>query len=201
MRTIGTLLAVGILALAADCGGSSSTGVDGGGGAAGGGGGVAGGGGAAGGAGGLSGNGGAVGGGGSTGACNLPSCLNAMQTCIPSGTCVEQANATTGATNDCYSNGVKVISAIDASLNITSTVKNGATTCFSMSGSFSALLTGGGLTLKNGSGATIGILSSDATTGATTITCTGASAPVILNDACNLGSSASSSCTTGTCTP
>lgn len=193
MRTFGSFLAVGILALAAGCGGSSGTGIDGGGGAGGGGGGISGNGGV------LGGNGGA--GGGSSGACNMPSCLGVSQNCIPSGTCIEQADATTGASNLCYSNGVKIINTFDASFNITSTVKNGATTCWSMSGSLTTYLAGGALTLKNGSGATVGTLGADPTTGASTITCTGASAPVALNDACNAGSSSSSNCTTGTCTP
>jgi hypothetical protein len=182
MRTFGTFLTVGILALTAGCGGSSSSSLDGGGG--------------------IGGNSGAGGGGGgSTGACNMPSCLNVSQSCIPSGTCIEQADATTGATNLCYSNGVKIISTVDASLNLTSTVKNATTTCWSMTGSLTSFLGGGALTLKNASGATVGTLTSDQTTGATSVTCTGASAPVVLSDACNAGASASASCTTGACAP
>jgi hypothetical protein len=179
MRTFGTFLAVGILALTAGCGGSSSTGIDGGGGAAGAGGGGAGGGG---------------------GTCNMPSCLNLSQSCVPSGTCAKQTDATTGATYLCYSNGVKIISTFDASFNVTSTVKNGSTACYSISGSATDLLAGGSLSLKNASGAVVGTLASDASTGASTITCTGAS-PVTLNDACHAGSSEAANCPTGACAP
>jgi hypothetical protein len=114
MRTFGTFLAVGILALTAGCGGSGSpTGIDGGKGAGGGGGGISG----SGGAGGVLGGNGGAGGTTSTGACNYPSCVASLAaTCAPSGTCVEQSDATTFATNDCYSNGVKVLT----TLNLTS---------------------------------------------------------------------------------
>ncbi len=190
MRTIETFLALGIVALTVGCGGSSSSG-DGGGGSSGNGG-IAGG-------GGISGSGG-VSGGGSSGSCNLPSCLGASQTCVPSGACVQQDDATTGASNICYANGVKIINTIDASLNITSTVKKGTTTCWSMTGTLASLLAGGALTLKNGSGAVVGTLASDPSTGQTSVTCTGSSA-VLLSDACNASSSSTSSCTTGTCTP
>jgi hypothetical protein len=202
MRTFSTLLAVGILALAAGCGGSSSSGIDGGGGTAGAFGAPGGTG-----AGGISGNGGAgvagAGGGGVSGSCNMPSCLaNLPTTCTPSGTCVEQT--TTTGTNDCYSNGVKVITTIDLStFNSTETFKNGSTTCYSIA--VSGLLTGTPtFTLKNAAGATIGTGTEDATTNAVTFTCTGQS-PVVLNSSCDTssfaGSSAGSCNTPGTCSP
>ena len=190
MRTFGSFLAVGILALAAGCGGSSSTTVDGGGGAAGGGGGAAGGGGGA--------------AGGASGTCNYPSCLASLATsCQPSGTCFEQVDTTTFATNTCYSNGVKIITALDlTSGSATVTFKNGSTTCYTFVAAASA--TGAEtLTVKNAAGATIATGTSDTTGTATTITCTGGS-PVTLNAACQGamgGTSSSSTCTTGTCTP
>jgi hypothetical protein len=194
MRTFGTFLAVGILALATGCGGSSGTGNDGGGGATQG----------PFGSGGISGAGGAgvagAGGGGSTGACNMPSCLNLSQSCVPSGTCAKQSDATTGATYLCYSNGVKVTSTFDASFNMNSTVKNGATTCYSLSGSAASLLSGGSLALKNGSGTVVGTLGSDPNTGETVVTCTGGAA-VTLNAACHAGVSEATNCPAGTCAP
>lgn len=197
MRTFGTLSAVGILALAAGCGGSSSTGVDGGGGAAGGGGGISGNGGM------LGGNGGAGGGGGgAAGTCNYPSCLASMATtCQPTGTCVEQSDLTTGVSNQCYANGVKVLTSFNlATQAIVLTYKNGSTTCYSLEVGASA--TGAEtLTVKNASGATIATGTSDGTT--STVTCSGGSA-VTLNAACQGamgGPSSTTQCTTGTCTP
>ena len=189
MRTFGTFLLVGILALAAGCGGSSGVG-DGGipqGGMGGGGG--------------MGGNGGA-GGGGSSGSCNAPSCISSLLTsCQTSGTCVEQTDTTTFATNQCYSNGVKVLSSFDLTSGAaTVTYKNGSTTCYSIS---VAGLTGTAtLTVKNASGQTIATGTTDVNTNATTITCTGGQA-VTLNAACDAvtGGSSTTTCTTGTCTP
>jgi len=200
MRTFGTFLAVGILALTVGCGDGSPTGIDGGKGAGGGGGGISG----SGGAGGVLGGNGGAGGTTSTGACNYPSCVASLAaTCAPSGTCVEQSDATTFATNDCYSNGVKVLT----TLNLTSgsavvTYKNGSTTCYSIE----AASTNGTtftLTVKNAAGATIATGTEDdsGTTPVATVTCTGGQA-VTLNSACDTsGTSSSASCTTGTCAP
>ena len=191
MRTFGSYLAVGILVLAAGCGGSSSSNPDGGGGAVGG---------AAGGGGGV----GGTGGGGASGSCNYPSCLaNLATSCQPSGTCVEQTDTTTFASNVCYSNGVKVITALNlTSGSATITFKKGSTTCYTFEAGVSATGTEA-LTIKNASGAVIATGTSDTTGSATTITCTGG-APVTLNascqDATGTGSS-TSSCTTGICTP
>ena len=184
MRTFGTFLTVGILALTAGCGGSSSTGIDGGGGAAGGGGG------------------GAGGGGGSAGTCNYPNCLASLATsCEPSGTCVEQSDTATFATNTCYSNGVKEISSLDmATGSATVTYKNGSTTCYSIAVGGALTGTSYTLTFKNAAGATLATGTSDGTT--TTVTCTGG-APITLNSSCSAASAASSTstCTTGPCTP
>ncbi len=202
MRTFGTFLGVGILAMTVGCGGSSSSSLDGGGatqgpsgdagGALGGTGGV------------MGGNGGAGGGGGgSAGSCNYPSCLASLATsCQPSGTCVEQTDTTTFAINTCYSNGVKVITAVDlTSGSGTVTFKNGSTVCYTFAAGASA--TGAEtLTIKNAAGTTIATGTTD-TAGNTTITCTGGS-PVTLNSSCQDATgtaSSTASCTTGTCTP
>lgn len=202
MRTLGTFLAVGILALTVGCGGSGSPSLDGGGA-----GGVTqstfGNGGTSGGNGGIfGGNGGASGGGGSTGACNYPSCLASLgTTCAPSGTCVEQTDTTTFATNDCYSNGVKVLTSFDLTSGaIVATFKNASGICYTFN--IGASTTGASTyTIKNGSGQTIATGTSDTAGTTTTITCTGGQ-PVTLNSACDTsGTSSSASCTTGTCTP
>ena len=160
MRTFGTFLAVGILALAAGCGGSSN----------------------------------------STGACNYPSCIASLgTTCAPSGTCVEQTDATTFATNTCYSNGVKSITSINATTGeIILTIKNGSSTCYSMTAAAAASGSSYALTINNGSGQTIATGTDDITTGGMTVTCTGGQ-PVTLDPSCDTGMN--STCATGTCTP
>jgi hypothetical protein len=56
------------------------------------------------------------------------------------------------------------------------------------------------LTIKDGSGKTIGTTTTDSA-GNTTVTCTGGQ-PVTLDSGCDLaGSSSSDNCTAGTCTP
>lgn len=198
MRTLETFVALGILALAVGCGGSSSNGDGGSGGIISGNGGTLGG-------GGISGSGGAAGG-GASGSCNYPTCLASLATtCVPSGTCTQQTDPTTYATNTCYSNGVKTISAVNlATFDVTLTYKNGGSTCYSID--VAGISTGSiTMTFKNASGGTIGTGTVDATTNAVTITCAGAQ-PVTLNSACDTSSyagtgSTTSTCTTGTCTP
>ena len=190
MRTFGSFLAVGILALAAGCGGSTSTGIDGGGGAAGGGGGI-------------SGNGGAGGGGGgAAGSCNYPSCMASLAaTCQPAGTCVEQVDSTTFASNVCYSNGVKMLTSINMTSGLINVAfKNGSSTCYTIEVSASATTGAETLTVKNASGAVIATGTRDTTGSTTTITCTGG-APVTLNAACQGSLGSPSGCTTGTCAP
>ena len=131
--------------------------------------------------------------------------------CLPSGSCVEQSDATTGATNICYANGVKELSAVSisgTSISDVVTVKNGSTTCYSMTLDMASALSGGPITMtiKNASGATVGTMAIDSTTGQATVTCTGA-APVVLGSNCSGGldptgtTTGSTACTTGPCTP
>ncbi len=165
MRTFGTFLAVGILGLAAGCGGSSSS--------------------------------------NSTGACNYPSCLASLDaTCAPSGTCVDQMDATTGLGNSCYSNGVKVLTTYDfTSQNIVATIKNAGGTCYTFNiGTSAAGDSTYAYIIKNASGQTVATGTRDAA-GTTIITCTGGQ-PVTLNSSCDTATLiANSSCTPGTCTP
>jgi hypothetical protein len=136
--------------------------------------------------------------------CNYPSCLaNLVTTCVPSGTCVEQTGGAAFATNDCYSNGVKMISSTDANTLITSiTFKNGSTTCYSVDVTESWPTT---MTFKNVSGGTIATMTVDTTTNAATVRCAGGQT-VALNANCDSasyggGSSSSPSCTPGLCMP
>lgn len=193
MRTSATLVTLGIFALAVGCGGSSSNGDGGSGGIISGNGGMLGG-------GGISGSGGAAG--GASGTCNYPTCLASLATtCAPSGTCTQQTDPTTYATNTCYSNGVKTISSVNlTTLAVTLTYKKGGSTCYSVdvAGISTGSLT---MTFKNASGGTLGTGTMDAATNALTITCAGAQ-PVTLDAACDTSSFAgASNCTTGTCTP
>lgn len=141
-----------------------------------------------------------------SGSCTLPSCLSGITTCIPSGTCVEQVDTTTFASNICYSNGVKEISTLDAaSGSLAVTVKQGSTTCYSIVVPLSSA-TGAGsetFTVKNASGQTIATGTSDSA-GNTVVTCTGGT-PVTIASTCSFGGASSTSpttsCTQGTCTP
>ena len=147
---------------------------------------------------------GSVGGSSSSGTCNMPSCVsNLNSTCVPSGTCVEQTDQTTGATNVCYSNGIKEIATIDATtFAIDMTIKNGSAVCYSLAIS---LVAGSG-TINDSAGNTVATISTDAS-GNGVITCTGGQ-PVTLDASCSSSSplasptaTTSSSCTQGTCTP
>ena len=210
MRTLGTFLAVGTLALTVGCGGSGSPSLDGGGA-----GGISGNGGALGGYGGVfGGNGGESGGvggvfggvggaaGGSSGTCKYPSCIASLgTTCDPSGACVEQTDATTGASNTCYSNGVKVMTTFNLTSGAgVSTIKNASGTCYTMNLAFSPTGSSTTLTIKNASGQTVatGTVVVAGATSTTTITCTGGQ-PVTLDPSCDTGMN--STCATGTCTP
>lgn len=139
----------------------------------------------------------------STGACNYPSCLASLSTaCAPSGTCVDQMDATTGLGNSCYSNGVKVLTTYDStSQNIVATIKNPGGTCYTFNVGMSAA---GASTyayvIKNASGQAVATGTRDAA-GTTIITCT-AGQPVTLNSSCDTATLiANSNCTPGTCTP
>src|SRR5450631_1002155 len=196
MRKLGMIVVLGVAGLAVACGGSSSSGSDSGAGTQG----IDSNGGAAGAAGGLATGG--TSGGGASGSCTMPTCLStALTGCEPSGTCVQQSSTTSFNTNTCYSNGVKVITAVDLSTYaVTVTFKNATKTCLTMSGTGAATSTT--LTMKNGSGTTIGTMTEDTSASAsvTTVTCTGGQ-PVTLDSSCDFGTSsgASSSCTDGAC--
>jgi len=189
MRELGMIVVLGVAGLAVACGGSSSSGSD------------SGAGGAAGGAAGGLGTGGTSGG-GASGSCNMPTCLStALTGCEPSGTCATQSGTTIFDTNICYSNGVKVITAVDLSTYAVSvTFKSATKTCLTMSGTGAATSTT--LTMKNGSGTTIGTMTEDTSASAsvTTVTCTGGQ-PVTLDSSCDFGASSGASCTDGACAP
>lgn len=191
---------------------SGNGGVSGGnGGVSGGDGGVSGGdGGVSGGNGGLSGAvGGASGAGGTTGGgvpagCNAPPCLaDLMNSCVPSGACVEQTSASGMGSNICYANGVKMLTSFDLStFAISVTAKKGSTTCWSMA----ANATSTAMPVKNGSGATVATLTTD-DAGNSVVTCTGGTAVTLNADCDGTGLSANGdtgsgdNCTTGTCNP
>jgi hypothetical protein len=192
MRKLGMIVVLGVAGLVVACG-SSSSGSDSG----------------AGGAAGASASGGAAGGlatggtagGGTSGSCNMPTCLStALTGCEPSGTCVQQSSTTSFDTNNCYSNGVKVITTVDLSTYAVSvTFKSPTKTCLTMSGTgdLSGKTT---LTMKNSSGTTIGTLSEDTAASVTTVTCTGGQ-PVTLDPSCDFGTSSDAGCTDGACAP
>lgn len=199
MRTLGTLVVLGLLAIGIGCGDSSSNGDSG-----------APLGGSGGGFGGVGGFGGGGAGGGGT--CNFPSCFAPIATdCIPSGTCVKQTNAAAGSSNICYSNGVKALSALSISgsaISYVVTFKNASKTCYSMTIDPSAVLSGGAvaMTIKDPSGTTVGTMSLDTATGQGSVTCTN-QAPVPLGSECTAGmdptgtTAGSTACTEGACAP
>jgi len=130
--------------------------------------------------------------------CNVPSCYGDLITaCTPSGTCVEQD--TGASSNSCYSDGGKVIAALDMNtLSMSMIFKKNGGVCFSMVSDSAT----GVMNIKDASGNTVGTIA-DSTTGDSVVTCTG-KAPVTLNQACNSvggGSDSGSSCTSGTCSP
>jgi len=143
---------------------------------------------------------GTTGGNGSTGTCNIPSCIaTLMNACVPSGTCVDQTDLTTYSSNDCFANGVKIITSVDmTTLAIVMTYKNGSSTCYSVEAT--GTTTTAALTIKNASGTVVATGTEDTTS--TTLTCTGGQ-PVTLDANCDSTALTgdTSNCTTGTCTP
>ena len=117
---------------------------------------------------------------------------------MPSGTYTEQTDTTTFATNDCFSNGVNVLTSFNQTTGAgVVTYKNASSTCYSLE---LASLTSATFAVKNGSGSVIATGTTEATGSAITITCSGGS-PVRLSASCQnamLGSPAK--CATGTCT-
>jgi hypothetical protein len=204
MKILVSILALTLVG-AAGCGSNSSTSGTGGagGGVSTGNGGVSGanGGTTGGGVGGASGAGGTTGGGVPSG-CNAPSCIaDLLNSCAPSGACVEQTSASGMGSNVCYANGVKMLTSFDmTTFAFSVTAKKGTTTCWSMAAS----ATSTGMPIKNGSGATVATLTEDAA-GNSVVTCAGGAA-VTLNadcDATGLSANGASTdtCTTGTCDP
>jgi len=223
MRKLGISVMVCLLAVATGCGSSNSN--DGAGGSSGGKGGVtaAGGsndgttavGGSSGGAsavatGGSSSGASAMGGsGGGTGAssCVLPSCLKNLGTgCVESGSCATQTNLETGSWNTCYDNGIAEIVVNDVNTDdMTMTVKNGSSTCFSTAFNRNDVYTCvGSITVKDASGAAVASVTLDCSGAFYTVTCTGGQA-VALDPSCGTAWPISmlmgSGCNEGGCTP
>jgi len=140
---------------------------------------------------------------GGASACNAPSCYaDLMKACQPGGTCIEQSSG--NLSNQCYSNGVKVIATIDpVALTMSTKVKNGAGTCYELYFDLASYGVGAKVVgfIKDGNGTTVATIGDDVS-GRSVITCTGGQ-PVVLNPACDSGGSGSSntSCDTGSCSP
>jgi hypothetical protein len=146
-----------------------------------------------------------------SGTCNYPQCyVDLVKNCVPQGACVLQTTTgtTSSSTNICYDNGVKTINATDfsnpAAMTMTITTKNGSAVCYSMVAPLTlGSTTGATFTLKDGSGTTVGTLTSDLQANTTTITCVGA-APVVVPyncDSTHTDAGSGAACTTGTCAP
>lgn len=141
---------------------------------------------------------------------NMPTCLAPLAACVPQGTCRSQADVTTGATTTCYDNGVSMVQQT-AATGISITAKNGKAVCYSMLLDFATILAAGSGTisvpLKDGSGNLLATLqvspAADGGAQQTSVLCPGAAQAVSLDPACTgaiaVGTTSSSSCTTGTC--
>jgi len=212
LSLLASLALAGLIAVGA-CGDNNSSGSGGRGGSMASAGGVKGGtGGVAGAAGGHVGStGGRSGAGGVTGCTNVPSCLQFLVTCAPSGTCVSQTSITisppSGTYSRCYSNGVK--QATTAPLNSTSTATTGTTTV-SLNGTFcyayDVPLGGGGvgggtssLAFKNAAGAVLATVVA-ANSATTTFSCGGQTYQLPTSCTAAVGAAATSTaCAAGTC--
>jgi hypothetical protein len=228
MRTLGSLLTLGLFVLAVGCGSSSGGGGTGGSGGHGGnlgldGGGTGGGidsgtGGANdapisvwldGGTGGIDSMGGgavdtASGGEAGPVTCNYPSCVSAvLASCQPVGACVRQASATGVGTATCFENGVAVVSGVDtATFETTMTYKSAGKTCYSIA--IAGISSGAPTyTFKDAAGVVLGGGGVNMTTGSLTFACAGGSN---VDVGCGLTSlmalsGASATCATGVCAP
>jgi len=142
--------------------------------------------------------------------CNV-ACLNRAKTliesCQPSGTCVEQANALHTSTTLCFSNGVKLLlptSGSDAgAMSTTETFKKGSTVCYSMviRGDSTNMST---IDVTDASGANVATVTTDSA-GTDAVTCPGLD-PVTVDPSCNVAlksvsdaGSLTSACSMGTC--
>jgi hypothetical protein len=137
-----------------------------------------------------------------TSLCNAPACFtDLMRDCRPSGSCIEQSSGYD--TSQCYENGVKVITTVDASaLTMSTKVRNGNRTCYETYYDLAAALRGAAVVglIKDGGGTTVATLGDDMS-GRSIVTCTGGQ-PVVLNEACDSENApVSTSCNTGPCTP
>lgn len=140
----------------------------------------------------------------------VPSCLQPLLGCVPSGTCVEQSTGSIAAgmftNNRCYSNGVKEagVDTYDATTqmsSITITVSKGGTVCWSETASGTGTTTDPVITIKNGAGSAVATLTKTADGTGTMVTCTGGTA-VVLPDGCDFSGvmdMTTGDCTTGTC--
>jgi hypothetical protein len=149
-----------------------------------------------------------------TGACANLTCLNPLvdllSGCPASGTCTQQTTVvgTSAAVNMCYSNGVKMSEAMDASMtSMTMTVKNGSSVCYTMAISNMTSTTAMTIAVKNPSGTTVATIATDSS-GNDVVTCPGGT-PTVIDSTCGSDASSTSSavpgattgaCTTGTCT-
>ena len=156
-------------------------------------------------------SGGGSGGGTGPSSCILPSCLqNFGTTCVFSGTCIAEYTSSTGDTNVCYANGVKVIPVTDVTGDDSTvmTVMNGSSACFSTAYNGNNVMGGSGgiITVKNASGATVADVTLDASGTFFIATCTGGQ-PVSLDPSCSnewpvsgLMAPSGNNCTQGNCT-
>jgi hypothetical protein len=141
------------------------------------------------------------------GACANLTCLNPlsnlMAACDTSTaqTCTQQTTMVPSMVeNSCYSNGVKTQTVMNSDLSsITAIYKNDSSVCYSMDiGGISSGVTT--VVVKDSAGTTVATITADST-GADTVTCPGGT-PTVVDASCgSVGatSSASPTCTTGTC--
>jgi len=147
--------------------------------------------------------------GGVSGCTNIPSCLQFLVNCAPSGTCVSQTIVTlsppSGTFSRCYSNGVK--EATTAPLSGTATtgttiVSLGGTFCYAYDVPLGGGGTAGGVTslaFKNAAGAVLATVVS-ANSATTTFSCGGQMYQVPSSCTAAVGSAATATtCTSGTC--
>jgi len=129
---------------------------------------------------------------GSTGACNFPSCLQALGSqCAPQGTCKSDQSSSTMTV--CYANGFRFVESASATGAVSFTAGNGSTACFTGTASLQAG-TSLSYTINNMAGTTVATMTQDVSTGAASITCVGGQ-PTPLSAACWGGTG----CDLGTC--
>jgi len=142
--------------------------------------------------------------------CNV-ACLNGAKTliesCQPSGTCVEQTDALYTSSALCFSNGVKLLlttsGSVASAISTTEAFKRGSTVCYSMVISKDSTNTST-IDVTDASGAKVATITTDPT-GTESVTCPGQD-PVTVDPSCNGAltwvsdaGSLTSGCSTGTC--